>query len=95
MMRVIPNATILLVSLGRSRKRIVRPLRRRGRVLDHIGFDIRNLDAYCEKFEAAGIELVRPYTRNPETGSALVFISDPWGTYIELHERPNPVYVRQ
>ncbi len=67
----------------------------KGRVLDHIGFDVRNLEAFCEKLEAAGIELVRPYTRNPETGSALAFISDPWGTNIELNERPNPVYVTQ
>ena len=67
----------------------------KGRVLDHIGFDVRNLEAFCEKLEAAGIELVRPYTRNPETGSALAFISDPWGTNIELNERRNPVYVTQ
>ena len=26
-------------------------------------------------------------------GGALAFITDPWGTYIELNERPNPVYL--
>ena len=25
------------------------------------------------------------------TGAALAFIYDPWGTYIELNERPNPL----
>ena len=63
----------------------------KGRVLDHIGFDVRNLEAFCKKLEAAGIKLDRPYTKNPQTGGALAFIYDPWGTYIELNERPNPL----
>ena len=67
----------------------------KGRVLDHIGFDVRNLEAFTKKLEAAGIKLDRPYTKNQETGAALAFIYDPWGTYIELNERPNPVYMTQ
>ena len=63
----------------------------KGRVLDHIGFDVTNLEAFCKKLEAAGIKLDRPFTRNPQTGGALAFIYDPWGTYIELNERPNPL----
>jgi catechol 2,3-dioxygenase-like lactoylglutathione lyase family enzyme len=63
----------------------------KGRVLDHIGFDVKNLEAFCKKLEAAGIKLDRPYTKNQQTGSALAFIYDPWGTYIELNERPNPL----
>ena len=63
----------------------------KGRVLDHIGFDISNLEAFCKKLEAAGIKLDRPFTRNAQTGAALAFITDPWGTYIELNERPNPL----
>jgi len=63
----------------------------KGRVLDHIGFDVKNLEAFCKKLEAAGIKLDRPFTRNPQTGGALAFIYDPWGTYIELNERPNPL----
>lgn len=63
----------------------------KGRVLDHIGFDVKNLEAFCKQLEAAGIKLDRPYTKNPQTGSALAFIYDPWGTYIELNERPNPL----
>ena len=63
----------------------------RGRVLDHIGFDVKNLEAFCKKLEAAGIKLDRPYTKNEQTGTALAFIYDPWGTYIELNERPNPL----
>jgi catechol 2,3-dioxygenase-like lactoylglutathione lyase family enzyme len=63
----------------------------KGRVLDHIGFDVKNLEAFCKKLEAAGIKLDRPYTKNEQTGTALAFIYDPWGTYIELNERPNPL----
>jgi catechol 2,3-dioxygenase-like lactoylglutathione lyase family enzyme len=66
----------------------------KGRVLDHIGFDVTNLEAFCKKLEAAGIKLDRPYTKNPQTGGALAFIYDPWGTYIELNERPNAVYIQ-
>jgi catechol 2,3-dioxygenase-like lactoylglutathione lyase family enzyme len=60
----------------------------KGRVLDHIGFDVKNLEAFTKKLEASGIKLDRPFTRNEANGSALAFITDPWGTYIELNERP-------
>jgi catechol 2,3-dioxygenase-like lactoylglutathione lyase family enzyme len=63
----------------------------RGRVLDHIGFDVKNLAALCKRMEAAGVNIATPYTRNPRTGAALAFIYDPWGTYIELNERPTPL----
>ena len=66
----------------------------KGRVLDHIGFDVKNLEAFCKKLEAAGIKLDRPYTKNPQTGGGLAFIYDPWGTYIELNERPDAVYIQ-
>lgn len=65
----------------------------KGRVLDHIGFDISDLQGFIKKLEAAGIKLDRPYTKNQQSGVALAFITDPWGTYIELNERPKPVYL--
>ena len=58
----------------------------KGRELDHIGFEIKDLKAFCKKAEAAGIKLDMPYTQRPEIGLALAFITDPWGTYIELNE---------
>jgi extradiol dioxygenase family protein len=60
----------------------------KGRVLDHIGFDVKDLPAFIKKLEANGVKLDRPYTKNEQTGAALAFITDPWGTYIELNERP-------
>jgi catechol 2,3-dioxygenase-like lactoylglutathione lyase family enzyme len=64
----------------------------KGRVLDHIGFDIKDLQGFIKKLEANGIKLDRPYTKN-DAGVGLAFITDPWGTYIELNERPGAVYI--
>jgi len=61
-------------------------------VLDHIGFDVVDLKAFIKKLEANGIKLDRPYTEQGP-GAALAFITDPWGTYIELNQRPNPAYI--
>lgn len=63
----------------------------KGRVLDHIGFDVKNMDAFVKRLEAAGVKLERPVLRNDKTGDALTFIQDPWGTYIELNERGSPL----
>jgi len=61
----------------------------KGRALDHIGFEIKDLQAFCKKAEAAGIKFDMPYTPRPDLGIALAFITDPWGTYIELNEGLN------
>jgi catechol 2,3-dioxygenase-like lactoylglutathione lyase family enzyme len=64
----------------------------KGRTLDHIGFDVVDLKEFIKKLEAESIKLDRPYTeRGP--GSALAFITDPWGTSIELNQRPNQAYI--
>ena len=57
-----------------------------GRAIDHIGFEIKNLEAFTKKLEAAGIKLDRPYTKIPALGIAIAFIKDPWGTNIEMSE---------
>jgi catechol 2,3-dioxygenase-like lactoylglutathione lyase family enzyme len=64
----------------------------KGRVLDHIGFDVKDLQGFIKKLEANGIKLDRPYTPN-NRGGALAFIHDPWGTSIELNERPGAQYI--
>jgi len=60
-------------------------LRTRGRMLDHIGFEIANLEAFCAALEARGVTLDVPYSRS-ESGIARAYLTDPWGTYIELTE---------
>ena len=57
-----------------------------GRSIDHIGFEIKNLEAFTKQLEAQGIKLDRPYTKVPELGIAIAFIKDPWGTNIEMTE---------
>ncbi len=58
-----------------------------GRSIDHIGFEIKDLEAFTKKLEAQGIKLDRPYTKVPQLGIAIAFIKDPWGTNIELTRR--------
>lgn len=57
-----------------------------GTVLDHIGFEIDNLQAFCRELEAKGVVLDRGYREIPSLGIAVAFLTDPWGTYIELTE---------
>ena len=57
-----------------------------GRALDHIGFEIKNLEEFTKKLEADGIKLNVPYRKVPALGIAIAFFTDPWGTYIELTE---------
>ena len=57
-----------------------------GRSLDHIGFEVQDLQAFCQKLEAAGVTFDRPYTELPALGLSIAFFTDPFGTYIELTE---------
>jgi catechol 2,3-dioxygenase-like lactoylglutathione lyase family enzyme len=57
-----------------------------GRVLDHIGFEVENLEAFTRELEAKGITLSVPYRKVEALGLAIAFVTDPWGTYIELTE---------
>jgi catechol 2,3-dioxygenase-like lactoylglutathione lyase family enzyme len=58
----------------------------RGRAIDHIGFEVDNLEAFCKALEAQGITLDVTYRKVPQTDMAIAFITDPWGTSIELSE---------
>ncbi len=60
-----------------------------GRALDHIGFEVKNLEAYCNRLEQHGVKLDSPYRKLPEIGLAVAFLTDPWGTRIELTEGMN------
>jgi catechol 2,3-dioxygenase-like lactoylglutathione lyase family enzyme len=56
-----------------------------GRSLDHIGFEIDNLEAFCGELEAAGVVFDSPY-RQVSPSFAFAILTDPWGTTIELTE---------
>ena len=40
----------------------------KGRVLDHFGFDVTDIEAFTRRLAAAGVKLDRPVTRNEKTG---------------------------
>jgi catechol 2,3-dioxygenase-like lactoylglutathione lyase family enzyme len=63
----------------------------RGRALDHIGFEIKDLEAFCRKLEATGLRLDRPYTMETDLNVASAFLTDPWGTYIGLTDGLNSI----
>jgi catechol 2,3-dioxygenase-like lactoylglutathione lyase family enzyme len=58
----------------------------KGRTVDHVGFEVRNLEAFCRKLEARGLKLDVPYKTIPERGLAIAFLTDPFGVSIELTE---------
>ena len=63
-----------------------------GRALDHIGFEVKDLEAFCKKLEAMGIKLTVPYRKAPALNLGVAFIVDPWGTNIELNEGLDKVF---
>jgi catechol 2,3-dioxygenase-like lactoylglutathione lyase family enzyme len=58
----------------------------KGRALDHIGFEVNNLEAFCRKLEAQGVKFEIPYSVRPEMDLKYAFVIDPEGTRIELTE---------
>lgn len=59
----------------------------KGRSIDHIGFEVKNLDAFCKKLAAQGIKLDEgPRGSKNSKTLKVAFITDPWGTRIELNE---------
>lgn len=58
----------------------------RGRAIDHIGFEVRNLEAFCKRLEAQGVKFDVPYRDVPGIGLKVAFFTDPNGVYIELTE---------
>lgn len=58
----------------------------RGRAIDHIGFEIDDLDAFAERLRAKGVSFDREPTAIEAIGLKIAFITDPIGTYIELTE---------
>ncbi len=59
----------------------------KGRSLDHIGFEVRNLEEFCKKLQADGVTFETAYREMPQLGGLkLAFLTDPEGTRIELTE---------
>ena len=55
-----------------------------GRAIDHISFEVLDLPAFCRQLEAGGVKFDVPCTERPDLGISFAFLTDPWGTKIEL-----------
>ena len=58
----------------------------KGRSLDHIGFEVKDLEAFCKKLAADGVTFETPFRDVPAIGLKIAFLIDPAGTRIELTE---------
>jgi catechol 2,3-dioxygenase-like lactoylglutathione lyase family enzyme len=60
----------------------------KGRVVDHVGFEVKNLEEFSKKLEAKGITLTRGYQQKDKAmgNIATALLTDPWGVSIELTE---------
>src|SRR5262245_15376849 len=57
-----------------------------GRSLDHMGFDVKNLDQYVKRLASLGIHMDSEPREVSGTKIKYAFLTDPWGTRIELTE---------
>ena len=58
----------------------------KGHAIDHISFEVKNLQEFCKKLEAQGTKLDMQIVDAPQVGLKVTFITDPIGTRIELTE---------
>ena len=63
----------------------------KGRSIDHIGFEVKNIDEFVKRLEAASVPIETPI-RNSANASKLriAYVMDPWGTYIEITQGLTP-----
>jgi predicted enzyme related to lactoylglutathione lyase len=71
------------LSFGGSRTPL---LGTKGRSLDHIGFDVENIEEFVKGLEARGIKIEGAIRQVPNSKVKIAFLTDPYGTYIELTE---------
>jgi catechol 2,3-dioxygenase-like lactoylglutathione lyase family enzyme len=85
-----PNAPFFSANLPGVRLNFspatTKPAATAGRAYDHIGFEVKNLAEFLKNLEAQGIKPAQPLRHNDVLNINLAFITDPWGTNIELTE---------
>jgi catechol 2,3-dioxygenase-like lactoylglutathione lyase family enzyme len=63
-----------------------------GRFIDHIGFEVKNLEGFCKRLEAEGVKFEGPVRQSGLSQHLkIAFLTDPWGTRIELTEGLPPL----
>jgi catechol 2,3-dioxygenase-like lactoylglutathione lyase family enzyme len=62
----------------------------KGRSVDHIGFEVKSIDAFVAKLQAAGIKTDAAIRNSTNAANLrIVYVTDPWGTEIEITEGLN------
>jgi catechol 2,3-dioxygenase-like lactoylglutathione lyase family enzyme len=77
------DAGTVNLSFGTSRDPVIGT---KGRAIDHIGFEIKDLAGFVKQLEAKGIKFDVAYREVPSIGLKIAYITDPSGVYIELTE---------
>jgi catechol 2,3-dioxygenase-like lactoylglutathione lyase family enzyme len=62
----------------------------KGRELDHLGFDVKNIEEFEKRLIAQGLKFEAPPRQVPNAQTKVAFLTDPWGTYIEVTEHLAP-----
>lgn len=57
-----------------------------GRSVDHVGFEVKNLEAFLKAYAAKGGKIDRELQKSAAAELMLSYITDPFGTYLELTE---------
>jgi catechol 2,3-dioxygenase-like lactoylglutathione lyase family enzyme len=65
-----------------------------GRVLDHFGFEAKDVQGVTKRFGTLGVAMTRPLITFPPNVQ-FGFITDPWGTLIEVSEHPSGTFFDQ
>jgi extradiol dioxygenase family protein len=59
----------------------------KGHLIDHIGFEVKDLDTLYKKLQAQGVEFEGPVNQSANAKHLkTAFLTDPWGVRIELTE---------
>lgn len=66
----------------------------KGRAVDHLGFEVKDIGQFVKKLEADGIAFDTPVREIPGTKIKSAFLTDPWGTSIEVTEGLTPAAER-
>ncbi len=62
------------------------PTPTQGNAIDHIGFEVADMDAFSARMAEMGVEFDRAPSEIEAIGLTIAFITDPAGTYIEITE---------
>jgi catechol 2,3-dioxygenase-like lactoylglutathione lyase family enzyme len=83
----VPGVIVDFLPAGGKGKAPVALAPTKGRAMDHIGFEVKDLTAFAAKLQADGVKLDMPVTdMTSKNGLKIAFITDPNGAYIELTE---------